>query len=70
MGSTNFDNPSFSLNDEANLNILDPAFAARQIAIFEQDRALSKPITYAEWKQRPLAEKAIEHTASLLRLQL
>jgi cardiolipin synthase len=28
VGSTNFDNRSFSLNDEANLNVLDPGFAA------------------------------------------
>ena len=27
VGSTNFDNRSFSLNDEANLNVLDPDFA-------------------------------------------
>jgi cardiolipin synthase len=70
VGSTNFDNRSFSLNDEANLNIVDPAFAARQIAIFEQDHALSSPISYAEWQQRPFTDKVIEHTASLLRLQL
>jgi cardiolipin synthase len=70
VGSTNFDNRSFSLNDEANLNILDAAFAARQIAIFDDDFARSRPISLAEWRQRPLPEKVIEHTASLLRLQL
>ena len=70
VGSTNFDNRSFALNDEANLNILDPAFAARQIAIFEQDRALSRPITFAQWQQRPFTEKVVEHTAALLSLQL
>jgi len=70
VGSTNFDRRSFSLNDEANLNIMDRDFAARQIAIFEQDVAQSKAITHVEWQQRPLVEKLIEHTASLLRLQL
>ena len=70
VGSTNFDNRSFALNDEANLNILDAGFAAGQIAVFEQDLARSKAITLAEWKARPLPEKMIEHTASLLRLQL
>ena len=70
VGSTNFDNRSFALNDEANLNILDPAFAARQIAIFEQDRAHATPITFAQWQQRPLTEKVVEHTAALLSLQL
>ena len=70
VGSTNFDNRSFALNDEANLNILDPAFAARQIAIFEQDRAHATPITFAQWQQRPFTEKVVEHTAALLSLQL
>jgi cardiolipin synthase A/B len=70
VGSTNFDNRSFSLNDEANLNIADKAFAERQIAIFEQDAAQSKAITLSEWQQRPLIEKLIEHSASLLRMQL
>jgi len=30
VGSTNFDNRSFRLNDEANLNVYDAAFAQRQ----------------------------------------
>lgn len=70
VGSTNFDNRSFSLNDEANLNIADAAFAERQIAIFQQDAAQSKAITFIEWQQRPLVEKLVEHSASLLRMQL
>ena len=37
VGSTNFDNRSFRLNDEENLNIYDEDFARRQIEIFEQD---------------------------------
>jgi len=70
VGSTNFDSRSFSLNDEANPNITDTAFAARQVEIFQQDLARSKAITLDEWRQRPLAEKIIEHSAALLRLQL
>src|SRR5262249_36950770 len=35
VGSTNFDNRSFRLNDEATLNILDRDFAAAQTKIFE-----------------------------------
>ena len=31
IGSSNMDNRSFRLNDEANLNVLDPQFAAGQI---------------------------------------
>lgn len=70
VGSTNFDNRSFSLNDEANLNIFDRAFAARQIEIFQQDLARSRAMTLDEWRQRPLVDKLIEHSAALLRLQL
>jgi len=32
VGSTNFDNRSFRLNDEANLNILDAEFALDRLA--------------------------------------
>jgi cardiolipin synthase len=70
VGSTNFDSRSFSLNDEANLNIFDAAFAGRQVAVFQQDLEHSKPITLAAWRQRPLIEKLLEHSAALLRLQL
>ncbi|HEY1328067.1 MAG TPA: phospholipase D-like domain-containing protein [Casimicrobiaceae bacterium] len=70
VGSTNFDNRSFRLNDEANLNIYDAAFARRQIEIFEADRARSKPFTYEDWRNRPLTEKLLEDLASILRLQL
>src|SRR6185295_960045 len=45
VGSTNFDNRSFSLNDEANLNILDSEFAREQIGIFRQDLARSHRYT-------------------------
>jgi cardiolipin synthase len=70
VGSTNFDNRSFRLNDEANLNIYDADFARRQIEIFDADRAKSRPFTYQDWLDRPLTEKALESLASLLRLQL
>jgi len=70
VGSTNFDNRSFRLNDEANLNIYDEAFAAGQTAQFEADLRLSKRLTYEAWKDRPLREKAMEHVAALLSSQL
>jgi cardiolipin synthase A/B len=38
VGSGNFDNRSIRLNDEANLDVLDRNFAARQIRLFESDR--------------------------------
>lgn len=66
VGSTNFDDRSFRLNDEANLNIYDNDFARRQIAVFEQDLKNSHRITFAQWKNRPLSEKILERSAALL----
>jgi cardiolipin synthase len=70
VGSTNFDNRSFSLNDEANLNILDEAFAREQVKAFEHDLTRSKEITYRRWENRPRSEKVTEWLAGLLRSQL
>lgn len=66
VGSTNFDPRSFELNDEANLNIFDSEFARQQIAVFDKDVALSRRMTFAQWMDRPFAEKVWEHAASLL----
>jgi cardiolipin synthase len=60
VGSTNFDNRSFRLNDEANLNVYDRQFAQRQIADFEADLARSRPVTFEEWAGRPWHERAWE----------
>jgi cardiolipin synthase len=65
VGSTNFDVRSFRLNDEANLNIYDKAFAARQTRVFEADLSKSRRITHEAWKARPFTEKVHEHTAAL-----
>ncbi|MEO8117730.1 MAG: phospholipase D-like domain-containing protein [Rhodoferax sp.] len=70
VGSTNFDNRSFRLNDEATLNIIDADFANAQTAIFEADLSQSRRITYTEWRERPLREKIGERLASLFRSQL
>ncbi len=70
VGSTNFDNRSFRLNDEATLNIIDAAFAKQQTAIFEADLTLSRPISHAAWLQRPWREKLAERLASLIGNQL
>jgi len=70
VGSTNFDNRSLRLNDEANLNLLNHEFASELTAEFEKDVARSHRITLEEWQHRPLREKLIEHLAGLLRTQL
>ena len=66
VGSTNFDDRSFQLNDEANLNIYDADFARAQVAIFERDLKSAKRITYEQWLNRPWKDKAWEKAASWL----
>ena len=70
VGSTNFNNRSFRLNDEANLNVLNAEFAQKQLAIFNEDWANSKPITYEQWANRPATEKFLESIAALFKSQL
>lgn len=70
VGSTNFDNRSFRLNDEANLNVLDADFATEQTRNFETDKQRARRVTFEEWKRRPLREKLIERCAALVRSQV
>src|SRR5438552_7763136 len=70
VGSTNFDNRSFRLNDEANLNVYSREFAERQIAVFNDDLKRSRRISYAEWRNRPLWEKVTERVETLIDSQL
>ena len=67
VGSTNFDNRSFRLSDEATLNIVDAGFAAQQSAIFEDDLRRSRPIGLAEWRDRPVSEQFLERRRYPLR---
>lgn len=70
VGSTNFDNRSFKLNDEANLNIYDRDFARQQTAAFADDIKKSQQITLEAWMHRPVTEKLIEKLVPLLDTQL
>ncbi|NHZ41907.1 cardiolipin synthase [Massilia aquatica] len=70
VGSTNFDNRSFSLNDEANLNIIDREFATEQVTIFNDDWKRAKPISLQAWEQRPWTEKVTGEVVSLIGNQL
>ena len=52
VGSTNFDVRSFSLNDEANLNIYDAAFAARQTRVFQASNVMRRDRARSAWNTR------------------
>jgi cardiolipin synthase len=70
VGSANFGNRSFRLNDEANLNVFSPAFAAEQSRVFEEDKARCAEVTYAEWKRRSLWKRFLELITAPFRAQL
>ena len=70
VGSTNFDNRSFSLNNEANLNIIDGEFATEQVAIFDDDWKRARPTSLQAWQQRPWTGKVAGELASLIGDQL
>ncbi|MBS1189799.1 MAG: putative cardiolipin synthetase [Rhodocyclaceae bacterium] len=63
IGSTNLDWRSFVHNYEADLLILDPAFAREMEALFRQDESASHEIGLAEWRHRGLAPRLKEWAA-------
>lgn len=70
VGSTNFDNRSFRLNDEANLNILNDEFAQDQARVFAHDLERSFEVSLENWRNRPLLERVTDFLAGLLRSQV
>lgn len=69
IGSTNFDNRSFGLNDEVNIAAHDTQLAARLEADFVRDMAHSRRITYDAWQRRSLFERAHEWLGWVLEKQ-
>jgi cardiolipin synthase len=60
VGSTNFDNRSFGLNDEVNLAALDENFCERLELDFKNDLTRSECITYERWRHRSVLARAPE----------
>jgi cardiolipin synthase A/B len=69
VGSTNFDNRSFGLNDEVNLAACDGELAARLLRDFARDLADSRSVSYPEWRRRPILERGQEWVGWLLERQ-
>jgi cardiolipin synthase len=70
IGSTNFDDRSFQLNDEANLNIYDSNFAAKQIKVFEEDKSKSRLMTLEIFRDRYTISKIIDKLTRVLRREM
>ena len=65
VGSANFDNRSFELNDELSVAVADPQLAETLTRDFNADTARAKQLTLEEWKRRGLVEKSREKFWSL-----
>jgi len=70
VGSANFDDRSFRLNDEANLNVFSGDLAQEQIRYIEADIAQSKRMAPRRWARRAISRRVYEQLALLLRSQL
>lgn len=70
IGSSNFDDRSFRLNDEVNINIYDDALAATMESMFHADLARSEEVTLRKWFKRGWLDKLKEKAAGLIKPQL
>jgi cardiolipin synthase A/B len=65
VGSTNFDDRSFQLNDEISMGVVDPQIATQLIAAFNNDLKQAKERHFDEWLHRSLWHKLIDGLAYL-----
>jgi cardiolipin synthase len=70
VGSTNFDNRSFALNDELNVVLYDGAAVDRLVSAFEADVTNARRVTYEAWQQRGLKTKLLERLVLPIQSQL
>ena len=70
IGTANFDNRSFGLNEESNVSFSDPDTIARLLRIFDDDLPQSTEIKLNAWRRRGLLRKVQEVVASLLQEQV
>jgi len=70
IGSSNFDDRSFRLNDEVNVNIYDEAIAMQMQLMFAEDLERCEEIKLSKWFRRPRWSRIKESIADLLKPQL
>lgn len=70
VGTANFDNRSFSHNEESNVCVCDADFAGELTTTYERDAAVCQRVTRASWRRRTAAEKTMEALASFVQDQV
>jgi cardiolipin synthase A/B len=66
VGSSNLDWLSFVANNELNVIVLGEAFGSEMNALFERDRAASRPVTLDAWERRGPGSRLMEGLGRLL----
>jgi cardiolipin synthase len=70
VGSANFDDRSFHLNEEINVFVYDTGFAGLMKERYEHDLLRCRLYTHAMWKARPLKKRVTEWLARPFRSEL
>lgn len=70
IGSSNFDDRSFEINDEITLGFHDSALAEKLEMIFERDAGDCVEVTSEAWSKRSLAHRLLDGTFNLVNEQL
>lgn len=70
VGSTNFDDRSFEVNDEISVGIIDERVATELTDAWNRDLQHAREWTAEEWKKRSLWHKLVDFSAFLLNEQL
>ena len=69
VGSTNFDQRSFAINNEVNMAVREPALNQRLEDDFINDLNDSRELSYGEWLRRPWVERAPEFFGWIIQQQ-
>jgi cardiolipin synthase A/B len=70
VGSTNFDDRAFEINDEVSFVVYDEGIAKELEQIFEDDLKHSREMEFEAWKNRPALHKLKDFSAFLFNEQL
>jgi cardiolipin synthase len=70
VGTVNFDNRSFALNDEVTLCVQSEAFAGKLHDAFEDDLAVSEEMRLERWRGRGLLQRTGEAAGRLARREI
>ncbi len=70
VGSTNFDDRSFEVNDEISVGVVDERIAGELIRAWNEDMKDTREWTLAKWRKRSLWHRFVDFSAFLVNEQL